>query len=66
MADTPAEEISREHHELMESIYSLGASEEVAPLMTMAFVLLTVIPFLKINTFGLVDVEKQEQISLYV
>lgn len=66
MADTPAEEISREHHELMESIYSLGASEEVAPLMTMAFVSLTVIPFLKINTFGLVDVEKQEQISLYV
>ncbi|MGN0734163.1 MAG: adenine deaminase [Emergencia sp.] len=66
MADTPAEEIAEEHHRLMETIYSLGASEEVAPLMTMAFVSLTVIPFLKINTFGLVDVEKQEQVSLYV
>ncbi|MDD6043939.1 MAG: adenine deaminase [Eubacteriaceae bacterium] len=66
MADLSAQELSRQHEHLMSTIYSMGSSEEVAPLMTMAFISLTVIPYLKINTFGLVDVTEQKQISLYV
>lgn len=66
MCEEPAESIAERNANLAESIASLGAPEDSAPLMTMAFMGLAVIPNLKITTRGLVDVNKQQLVSLYV
>ena len=66
MCEEPAESIAERNANLAEAIASLGAPEDSAPLMTMAFMGLAVIPNLKITTRGLVDVNKQQLVSLYV
>lgn len=66
MCEEPAESIAERNASLAEAIASLGAPEDSAPLMTMAFMGLAVIPNLKITTRGLVDVNKQQLVSLYV
>ena len=44
----------------------LGVPEGIEPFMHMAFVSLPVIPDLKMTTLGLVDVNSQVRVSLYV
>ncbi len=65
MSEKSAEEISKENEILEKAIASLGANVGSAPLMTMAFMSLSVIPNLKMTTKGLVDVNKQQLVSLF-
>lgn len=46
--------------------HELGAPLSVEPFMNMAFVSLSVIPSLKMSTQGLVDVDKQSRVDLFV
>lgn len=66
MSEKSAEILADENRRLLEEIYGLGVPEDKTPLMTMAFMSLTVIPSLKLTTHGLVDVNKQELVSLWV
>lgn len=66
MSELGAEEIARQNEELREVLCSLGVPKDSALLMTMSFVSLAVIPNLKLTTRGLVDVNHQEFVSLYV
>lgn len=66
MGDKPAAEMAEEHRELLRAIDSLGVPEGGSPLMTTAFVSLAVIPSLKMTTLGLIDVNRQELVPLFV
>ena len=66
MADCSGEEIARANAEVREAVHTLGVPKEIEPFMNMAFVSLSVIPFVKMTTEGLVDVNQQKKISLYV
>lgn len=66
MSDNSAEEAARLDEALRAAMRELGIPENSAPLMTMAFVSLAVIPLLKITTLGYVDVNKQERVSVDV
>lgn len=65
MSDLPAEEIAAQNEALREGVLQLGAAPDVEAFMTMAFVSLPVIPHLKITTLGLIDVDRQQPVSLF-
>ncbi len=66
MTDKDAETAARQNEAVRESVQALGAGKDVEPFMTMAFASLAVIPFLKLTTHGLVDVEKQTILPLFL
>ena len=66
MADESAETLAQRNDTLRRAIYALGVPESTAPMMTMMFLSLPVIPSLKLTTKGLVDVDRQEIVPLYV
>ncbi len=65
MTDLSGEEIAKANENVRNAVYNFGVPEEIEPFMNMAFVSLSVIPSIKMTTQGLVDVDKQERISLY-
>ena len=65
MTDESAAVIAEQNAALRESVYTLGVPRELEPFMSMAFVSLPVIPHIKMTTKGLVDVDRQEIISLF-
>ncbi len=65
MTDLSGEEIALSNENVRKAVYDLGVPGEIEPFMNMAFVSLPVIPSIKMTTRGLVDVDKQERISLY-
>ena len=65
MSDKSAAVVAEENAALLRSICALGVPETASPLMTMAFMSLTVIPSLKLTTQGLVDVDRQTFVPLY-
>ena len=66
MSQLPAAEAAGQNEAIRRAVYSLGVPENIEPFMTMAFVSLPVIPSLKMTTRGLVDVGRQEIVSLFV
>lgn len=56
MTDLPAEMVEEKLTEMKELLKQLGISEEIDPFMTLAFVSLPVIPQLRLNTYGVIDV----------
>ena len=66
MTDLSGDEIAAANEEVRSAVYPLGVPENVEPFMNMAFVSHSVIPSIKMTTLGLVDVNKQERISLYI
>ena len=66
MTELSGEEIAGANEEVRGAVYKLGVPEGIEPFMNMAFVSLPVIPSLKMTTQGLVDVNKQERVSLFV
>ena len=56
-------EVEEQLKELKEKTKELGISEEIDAFMTLAFVSLPVIPKLRINTYGVIDVDKQEVVA---
>ena len=65
MADVPGEKIAEDNEAVRLAVKELGVAPGIEPFMNMAFVSLPVIPSIKMTTQGLVDVDKQERISLY-
>ncbi len=66
MSEGSAEVVANENEKVRKAVYKLGAHKGLEPFMTMAFMSLSVIPNLKITTGGLVDVNSQKLVSLYV
>ena len=60
MTDAPAEEVEETLKALKEKTAQLGVCRDIDAFMTLAFVSLPVIPKLRLNTYGIVNVEKQE------
>lgn len=65
MSAEPAAAVARENEALRAAVHTLGVPQGTELFMTMAFVSLPVIPALKMTTQGLVDVNRQERVSLY-
>ena len=65
MTDRSGMEIAEDNENVRNAVYNLGVPKNIEPFMNMAFVSLPVIPSIKMTTQGLVDVDKQERISLY-
>lgn len=65
MSFNSAAESAEINENIRNTVYSLGVPTDIAPLMTMSFVSLSVIPSIKMTTQGLVDVNSQKLLSLY-
>lgn len=65
MSNLPGEEVAAKYEALDTFAKSLG-SGLTAPFMTLSFLVLTVIPSLKMSNFGLVDVDRFELTTLFV
>ena len=65
MSDQDAETVAEQNRALNEAVHALGVPENISPFMNMAFVSLTVIPAIKMTTFGLVDVQTQTLLPLF-
>ena len=66
MTTKSAKEISNENENVRNSARKIGSNYDIEPFMLMAFMGLVVIPHLKITTLGLVDVDKQEIVPLFL
>ncbi len=66
MSELDAEEAAAKNKELLDKLQELGVPRKAAPLMTLAFLSLPVIPHLKLTTRGLADVAEQKIVPLYV
>lgn len=62
MSDEDAYIVADKNEKVRNSVYKLGADENIEPFMNMAFLSLPVIPHLKITTKGLVNVDTQEYV----
>ncbi len=60
MSRLTLEETDRRLEELKDISHKLGISEGIDAFMTLAFVSLPVIPRLRLNTYGVIDVDRQE------
>lgn len=65
MSDRTVEEVCKEVTALADAVETLGAPV-ADPLMTMSFLGLEVIPALKLTDFGLIDVNMQKVVPLFV
>lgn len=66
MSDKPLEEVDRRLEELKAQLREMGIGETIDPFMTLAFSSLPVIPKLRLNTYGIIDVEKQEVVAAFM
>lgn len=64
MADGPAEEVDRRLEYMKSVLKGLGVPEAIDGFMTLGFVSLPVIPKLRLNTYGLIDVEQQKVVPV--
>ncbi len=64
MSDLPIEEVDQRLCALKGAAKRLGVSDDIDPFMTLAFVSLPVIPTLRLNGKGLIDVEHQQIVEV--
>lgn len=60
MSPLPIEEVNERMKKLKAAAKRLGASDDIDPFMTLAFISLPVIPVLRLNGKGLINVNRQE------
>lgn len=65
MSELSAGDAARQNALLRRAVYDMGADNTIEPFMSMAFMSQPVIPSLKMTTKGLIDVNKQELVSLF-
>lgn len=65
MSDLSAAETAAQNEAVRLAVHALGASDEIEPFMNMAFLSLPVIPYIKMTTLGLVDVDGQKLVPLF-
>ena len=63
MADEPVEVVDEKLEHMKKISTELGISEDIDAFMTLAFISLPVIPKLRLNTYGIVDVEKHQVVK---
>ena len=63
MADEPVEVVDEKLEHMKKISMELGISEDIDAFMTLAFISLPVIPKLRLNTYGIVDVEKHQVVK---
>lgn len=63
MADEPVEVVDEKLEHMKKISMELGISEDIDAFMTLAFISLPVIPKLRLNTYGVVDVEKHQVVE---
>lgn len=63
MADEPVEVVDEKLEHMKKLSVELGISEDIDAFMTLAFISLLVIPKLRLNTYGVVDVEKHQVVE---
>jgi len=66
ISKSSAEEAAAQNEKIKNIVHELGVPNNISPFMNMAFVSLSVIPSIKMTTLGLVDVNSQKLISLFV
>ncbi len=66
LSEEKAEVLASQNEAVRKASQVLGAPKTIEPFMLMAFMSLSVIPHLKITTLGLVDVDRQALVPLYV
>lgn len=64
MADEPVEVVDEKLEHMKKLSVELGISEDIDAFMTLAFISLPVIPKLRLNTYGVVDVEKHQVVEV--
>ena len=62
MTEASADEVEKILDDLKRELRALGIPETVDPFMTLAFVSLPVIPKLRLNTYGVIDVDAQKAV----
>ena len=65
MSELSAQEAAKQNKLLRKTVYDMGADSTIEPFMIMSFMSLPVIPKIKMTTKGLIDVQKQELVSLF-
>ena len=63
MTGASVHEVEEQLENLKQKTLELGISADIDAFMTLAFVSLPVIPKLRINTYGVIDVERQEVVE---
>ncbi len=63
MSTLPLEEVDQRLEEMKAILREWGISEEIDPFMTLSFVSLPVIPSLRLNTYGVIDVNQQNVVD---
>ena len=63
MADEPVEVVDEKLEHMKKLSVELGISEDIDAFMTLAFISLPVIPKLRLNTYGVVDVETHQVVE---
>ena len=63
MTQASVYEVEFQLEKLKEQTRELGISEDIDAFMTLAFVSLPVIPKLRINSYGVIDVDRQEVVE---
>lgn len=63
MADEPVEAVDEKLEQMKKISTELGISEDIDAFMTLAFISLPVIPKLRLNTYGVIDVDKHEVVK---
>lgn len=63
MAGEPVEVVDEKLEHMKKLSVELGISEDIDAFMTLAFISLPVIPKLRLNTYGVVDVEKHQVVE---
>lgn len=66
MSELSAEEVAEQNEKLRQAVYTLGVDKQLTPFMSLAFISLPVIPNIKITTKGIVDVNTQTLLDLFV
>lgn len=66
MTDLKAEQIAELNQKIRKEVSKNSSNNEIEPFMNMAFVSLAVIPNLKITSKGLVDVNEQKLVELFL
>lgn len=66
MSDRSLEWVDERLESLKAQLRTMGIPNEIDPFMTLAFVSLPVIPKLRLNTYGLIDVEEQKVVDVCI
>lgn len=66
MSEEPAAVVDEKLEQLKAEARKLGIGEEIDPFMTLSFASLPVIPKLRLNTYGLIDADRQEIVDSVV